>query len=211
MKYFLIALVFVTSAVSGQVIEKTRSALEAIQTAEQANAYLAAADAPAGQVLVLRSTTDTTAYDRELIALKPGEIIEFESEDKKTHYFYKSLATAPLTAWRVQYIYLDHRKLSIGQIDSLRTIILKRLKKGDSFELLAQAYSMDGNAKKGGDLGWFPEGMMERSFEAQIKSHKTGDVYIVDIPAKQWYYIVKNTHAPRADRETTVLYLEVKL
>lgn len=210
MRYLLILSIFATSSVSGQLVEKTRSVLATIQTIEQANAYLTAANAPTGEIFVLRSTTDTTAYDRELIALKPGDIMEFDSDDKKTHFFYKSLAATPLTAFRVKYIYLDQRKLSVRQIDSLRTIILNRLKKGDPFELLAQTYSMDGNAKKGGDIGWFPEGMMVGTFETQIKNHKLGDVYTVDIPAQQWYYIVKNTHAPRVDQETTLIYIEVK-
>jgi parvulin-like peptidyl-prolyl isomerase len=210
MRYLLTLSIFVTSVACGQLVEKTRSLLTTIQTVEQANAYLSKADAPTGQVFTMSSTTDTTANDRELIALKPGASIEFESEDQKTHYFYKSLAVVPLTAFRVQYIYLDQSKLSVRQIDSLRTIILNRLKIGDPFELLAQTYSMDGNAKKGGDLGWFPEGMMERSFETQIKKHKLGEVFTVDIPAQQWYYIVKNTHAPRTDQQTTLLFIEVK-
>ncbi len=62
--------------------------------------------------------------------------------------------------------------------------ILKRIKGGEDFAGLAKAYSGDpGSAKKGGDLGWFPRGVMMTEFEDVAFALKKGEVSkIVDTP-----------------------------
>lgn len=53
--------------------------------------------------------------------------------------------------------------------------LLARLKKGESFEELAQKYSDDpGSASKGGDLGFFGSGMMVKPFEEAVFSLQPG-------------------------------------
>jgi parvulin-like peptidyl-prolyl isomerase len=111
----------------------------------------------------------------------------------------------------VQYIFLDNNKLRIDQIDSLKKIIFGKLENGETFGTLARQYSMDGNSKKNGDLGWFEEGQMMKEFEDKVKSRQSGEVYTVDMSDKKWYYVVKNTHQPRTDRKVVVLYLEINI
>ncbi|MFQ5480378.1 MAG: SurA N-terminal domain-containing protein [Thermodesulfobacteriota bacterium] len=62
--------------------------------------------------------------------------------------------------------------------------ILKRIKGGEDFTKLAAEYSGDpGSAKKGGDLGWFPRGVMMKDFEQVAFALKKGEVSeIVDTP-----------------------------
>ncbi|MBT1707352.1 peptidylprolyl isomerase [Fulvivirgaceae bacterium PWU5] len=211
MRVLLVLFVFVASTASGQQLEQVRAAVKKIQTEKQAKAYLAGKGAPAGQVLEINAASDTTESDRELIALPLGEIIEFPAEHQQTHYFYKSIEHKSITSFRVQYIFLDHTKISLRQVDSLRTVILNRIQAGEDFDVLARTFSMDGNNKKGGDLGWFQEGMMDKSFEERVRKHQPGEVYTVDIPESKWYYIVKNTHPPRIDKKVILLYLEVML
>jgi len=94
---------------------------------------------------------------------------------------------------RVSYVYLDGSKLSINQINKKRQEIIKLYKKGKSFGELATIYNMDGNRNKG-DLGWFNEGVMHKTFEDAIKNHKINDVFEVDISENKWYYIVLKTY-----------------
>ncbi len=55
--------------------------------------------------------------------------------------------------------------------------ILERLKKGEDFAELAKNHSQDpGSAPKGGDLGWFPRGVMVRPFEDTAFSLKKGEI-----------------------------------
>ncbi len=62
--------------------------------------------------------------------------------------------------------------------------LLKRIKAGEDFIELAKKYSGDpGSAKKGGDLGWFPRGVMMKEFEKAAFVLKKGEVSeIVDTP-----------------------------
>jgi peptidyl-prolyl cis-trans isomerase D len=64
----------------------------------------------------------------------------------------------------------------MARADSIKNAI----KKGKKFEDLAKLYSKDpGSAAKGGDLGWFAEGMMVPSFNDACFNGKKGDMPIV--------------------------------
>lgn len=68
--------------------------------------------------------------------------------------------------------------------------ILKRLKTGASFADLARANSADpGSAKMGGELGWFPRGVMVKSFEAAVFSLKKGELSPV-VETEFGYHII---------------------
>ncbi len=55
--------------------------------------------------------------------------------------------------------------------------ILERVKKGEDFSELAKQFSQDpGSAQKGGELGWFEEGMMVKEFEQAAFSLEKGEV-----------------------------------
>jgi peptidyl-prolyl cis-trans isomerase D len=62
--------------------------------------------------------------------------------------------------------------------------VLKKVKGGANFATLARKYSGDpGSAKKGGDLGWFPRGVMMKPFEDAAFALKTGEISgIVETP-----------------------------
>lgn len=101
--------------------------------------------------------------------------------------------TESIVAMRVSYIYLDGSKLTINDINKKREQIVKLYKKGKSFQDLVKIYNMDGNSNKG-DLGWFNEGVMHKTFEDAIKNHKKDDLFEVDIPGNKWYYVVLKTY-----------------
>lgn len=92
---------------------------------------------------------------------------------------------------RVSYVYLDGSKLNMEEISALRKKIIADYNRGVSFATLANTNTMD-NAKDG-DLGWFEEGQMEKSLQDEILKHKKGEVFTVDIPANNWFYVVLKT------------------
>lgn len=102
-----------------------------------------------------------------------------------------SISFSKCKSMRVSYIYLDGSKLNMEDISVLREKIIADYKKGTSFEILANRYTMD-NAKDG-DLGWFNEGQMEKSFQDAILKHKKGEIFTVDIPSNNWFYVVLKT------------------
>ncbi len=65
---------------------------------------------------------------------------------------------------------------ALAKADSLKKVI----KSGKKFEDIAKANSEDvGSAEKGGDLGWFKEGMMVKPFSDAVFYGKKGDMPIV--------------------------------
>lgn len=93
---------------------------------------------------------------------------------------------------RVSYVYLNGEKMSVEKINTLRNKIIADYKKGIPFADLANKHTMD--TSKDGDLKWFSTGTMEAVFEDEIRKHKKGDIFTVDIPEKNWYYVVLKTY-----------------
>ena len=110
-------------------------------------------------------------------------------------YKYKDLSKAikahPIKSMRVSYVYLDASKLTLEKINELRKNLISDYKNGKSFAELANQYTMD--TAKDGDLGWFNQGMMVPIFEKEVLNHKKGDIFIVDVPENNWYYVVLKT------------------
>lgn len=94
---------------------------------------------------------------------------------------------------RVKYIYLDTKDYSIQKINEIRKEIITKYNKGISFEELNSKFSSY-KEEVSTDLGWFQDGQMEKNFEEGIKNHKKDDIFTIDIPEKNWYYVVLKTH-----------------
>jgi parvulin-like peptidyl-prolyl isomerase len=139
-------------------------------------------------------------FATKLSTAKPGDIFS------DIYFTYKILFTSKIQAFRVSYIYLDGGKLSVKEIEQLRTKILEEYKNGNAFAILAKKYSMDNS--KDGDLGWFSEGMMVPEFETAIKNHKQNDVFKVDVPDKKWYYVVLKTFNDKEVEELSILKIK---
>ena len=63
--------------------------------------------------------------------------------------------------------------------DILADKIILKIKSGASFEKMASKYGTDGTAKSGGDLGWFGEGVMVKSFNDACMQAKKNDLFKV--------------------------------
>ena len=97
--------------------------------------------------------------------------------------------------YRVSYIYLDGNRLKLDKIKKIQLKVISDFKNGISFTELNKKYSMDGNVSKGGDLGWFTENQMVKEFENGIKDKIKGDIFVLDIPSRDWFYVVLKTHS----------------
>ncbi len=146
----------------------------------------------------LNSEEDTSITDRRLYKLKIGDSVKI---DKST---YKIIEDTLIYKFRVSYIYLDGSRMPPPAIDSIRSLILKKYRTGESFEKLADEYNMDNNPRHG-DTGFFEAGIMVKGFEDAVRQHAAGEIFIVDIPVNQWYYVVKKTFADQVTTQMTVL------
>nr|WP_315238419.1 peptidylprolyl isomerase [uncultured Flavobacterium sp.] len=172
-KYLLLALnFFYLTAVSSQNLKEINS-LEEAENFIKLN--------PKAQITTLEISNDSLDYYK-------NRFLEKDMIDKD-----RIVKTEPIVSMRVSYIYLDGSKLTINEINKKREEILKLYKKNKSFEELASIYNMDSNVNKG-DLGWFNEGVMHKTFEDAIKKHKKNDLFQIDIPENKWYYVVLKTY-----------------
>jgi len=68
---------------------------------------------------------------------------------------------------------------SIAVYNKVKDIYNDVRKPGVDFAKTAQEKSEDGSSSKGGDLGWFKEGMMVKPFNDAVKNHHKGDIILV--------------------------------
>jgi len=141
---------------------------------------------------------------KEFKKLKKGEYVTLE-QDNATFIYYL-MGKLPFEEYRANYIYIDGSIHSSTAVDSLRAIILKSYESGDNFEDLATEYTMDGNSK--GDLPWFKKGHMMLPFEEAVRNHKLNDIFTVDIPERNWYYVTLKTYANRVNSELSFLKIK---
>lgn len=179
--------------------------LDSINTETQAINFIEHQKTIHGKLITFNKEKHHTKLADDLFKLGKGEKKVYESELEKTYY--KNIDKTMVLHYRVSYIILDGNKKSLSDISSLRKDIISKYKQGVHFEDLAKQYSMDINAKRGGDSGWFSKGELVSEFEDQISNdqHKIGDIFTIDIPSKKWYYVILKTFDKMMIEEITVL------
>lgn len=86
--------------------------------------------------------------------------------------------------WRASHILVRDRKLAEE--------ILKRLRGGAHFSVLAKGHSTCPSEAKGGDLGWFGPGKMVKEFEAAVE--RAPNRLITKVIRTQFgFHIIKKT------------------
>jgi hypothetical protein len=180
-KILFFASIFFSLCSDGQV-KSTNNIFSEINTVAQAYDILKTHSEVEGKIFFLQSTKDTNGIVLPLFDQKAGFTFKIDV------YSYKLLEFDSALSFKVNYIYLSGDAWSKIQIDSLRSEIISKYRNGTPFFELAMQYNMDGNTT--GQLDWFQENMMMPEFETAVKSHKKGDIFIVDIPTKQWYHVV---------------------
>lgn len=111
---------------------------------------------------------------------------------------------------KARHILLGTNGMSPAQKDSVKLkadSLLKVVKNGGNFARLASNFSDDpGSSKKGGDLGWFPEGMMVKPFNDFCFKGKKGAVEVVE--TSYGYHIIEVLDKSKPSRNVKLAILE---
>ncbi len=158
-----------------------------------------------GKILTFNEEKHKTRLTQALFQLEKGDVTSERDEYEKT--LYKIIDKTKTPYYRLSYIVLDGSQYSMESIDELRNTLIESYKKGTSFSTLANQYSMDDNAQRGGDTGWFTSNSPYADLEMAILNHAHGldDIFTVNVPAKNKYYVAIQTHEPRELSEIKVL------
>ncbi|HEX9827509.1 MAG TPA: peptidylprolyl isomerase [Flavobacteriaceae bacterium] len=179
--------------------------LDSITSEAQANEFMELHKSINGRLITFNKEKHHSRLSDDLFELGIGGKKVYETELEKTYY--KLIERTKVLHHRVSYIILDGEKKSLQEISTLRNDIISKYRQGVPFEDLAKRYSMDMNAKRGGDSGWFANGDMTPEFENQVANshYKVGDIFTVDIPSKKRYYVVLKTYDNMMIEELNVL------
>ncbi len=114
------------------------------------------------------------------------------------------LARLPNTFYRISQIFIDTSVFRYRIADSIGKSIISRAKNNQqSFERLAQTYSMGGESSTMGDLGWVPRGSVLPAVDKQLaKAHK-GDIFMVW--SDHGLHIIKLTETPKQDNGVALM------
>jgi hypothetical protein len=176
-----------------------REQFEKITTLPLAQKFIDANAPLKPTLLYLSYGRDTTLIDKRLLKQNKGDIFSVG------YVTYKVIEATETVNYRCSYIFLDGGSLSKSEIEELKKVILKKHSDGVSWEKLSDEYTMDGNTTHG-DTGWFfGEEMVPKELQDAVKSHKLNEIFYVDVPERQWNYIVKKTFDDQIKKDITVL------
>jgi parvulin-like peptidyl-prolyl isomerase len=191
--------IFLLASVQLEAQPTVREQFEKINTVADAEKYVTANASLKPAILRLSYGKDTAIIDKRLLKQNKGDIFSVG------FVTYKVVDVKESNAYRASYIFLDRGTLNNREVDSLSKVIVAKLNAGESFESLSDKYTMDGNDTKG-DLGWFyGEGQVPKEVQEAVAKHKKGDIFFLDIPERQWYYILKKTYDDDFKKEIVVL------
>ena len=110
----------------------------------------------------------------------------------------------PNTFYKISQIFIDTSVFRYRIADSIGKSILNKLKNHqDSFENLAQTYSMGGESVTRGDLGWVAQGSIIPAIDKQLAKSKKGDVFMVW--SVNGLHIIKLTDGPKKDNGVALM------
>ncbi len=190
-------LMFCSTAVTAQptVYEQ----FQKIKTMAEAQKYIDANAALKPAILNLSLGKDTSLIEKRLLRQNQGDVFSVG------YVTYKVMEAKETVQYRANYIFLDGGSLTKSEVDSLKKVIVAEANAGTPFETLSDKYTMDGNTTRG-DTGWFfGEEMLPKEFQDAVEKHKLGDIFFVDVPEKQWHYIVKKTYDDQRKKDIVVL------
>jgi hypothetical protein len=114
------------------------------------------------------------------------------------------LARLPNTFYRISQIFIDTSVFRYRIADSIgRVIVFKVKNHQDSFEHLAQTYSMGGESITKGDLGWVARGSIIPAIDRQLAKSKKGDIFMCW--SSNGLHIIEVTDGPKEDNGVALM------
>ena len=139
-----------------------------------------------------RSLADSLAYNGQV------KKVYGPYDQKEGRFLVQILAKAPNTFYRFSQIFLDTSVFSRKFADSLANNIVEKIRSGKAgFAQMAQAYSMGGEAKTQGDLGWVASGLLLPAIEKELIKRKKGEVF--KLWSSNGVHIIMKTEDPKKD------------
>ena len=153
----------------------------------------------------IKAEVKTVSFSRneDSLAYYKNKVAELEVLGKG-----KLLESKPIVAIKVNYIYFNGEQLSMQEINNKRAVIFEKHKKGASSDDLVREFNMDGNIKDGGNFGWIDENNIDKTFASEVKKHKKGAAFKIDIPERNWYYVVFKLYDDQ--KKYLIQYIEIK-
>lgn len=96
----------------------------------------------------------------------------------------------PTDAEKKQYL-AEHPEADLEKLREKAQGLLDRLKKGESFEKIADEFNEDGTKGRGGDLDWFSKGAMDPDFENAAFALQKGQVSHELVKSKFGFHIIR--------------------
>jgi hypothetical protein len=173
--------------------------IQKITTIQQAEEYIKNNPELKPEIFEVSYGRDSGLLEKRLLRQKQGDVFSVG------YVTYKILEVKESILLRAQYIFLDGGSLTKAEIDSLKKIIVTRFQAGEDWGKLSDEFTMDGN-KTRGDTDWFwGEFSFPKEFQDAVQKHKKGEIFFVDVPEKQWHYIVHKTHDDQITKDIKVL------
>ena len=207
---FLLYLTICLLSVSTFAQRALKKELDTITTVAQAEKFLETKKSRKNKILIFNEEKHKTKLATKLLSTSVGSTEVVKTEFNVTHY--KVVDRTDDRHYKLSYIYFDGNKIEASKIVEYKNNILKSYEDGVRFDDLAKRYSMDRNAKRGGDSGWLKEGSMpiEVENEAFNLDHKLGEIYTVRIPEPNGFYVILKTERIKKIKEIKVLKVIAK-
>lgn len=182
----LILIVLLSSTAHAQSRNEAFEALEGITSVDQLKDLTE--QFPDWNISLRKVLSTGNSYDSILYNSTLGDTVTKYNASSNLYMFHKVISKGKEEVYKVEYIYLDGKRRSRGDMNQLRSRIIEAYKSGTPFLHLNRKYSEDGNST--GVLDWFYSGMMGPTFDAAVRSKPAGTIFTVDIPNRHWYYVV---------------------
>lgn len=158
-----------------------------------------------GELVIFNEEKHETKIAKEVFKKKVGKSIK--NKDGVGTTTYTIIADKKIPHYRMNYIFIDGNTMSAIKVENMRKSLRKLLDDDVKFESVARQYSMDYNANRGGDSGWFKEKKTIPEFFKATNRPKllANEIFEVNLPEMNWFYIVKKTYTPTNIREVLVL------